>query len=53
MISAITDSSNVAGRRLSTSCNTGGLVVIEVPKSPCSTPDNQIRNCCGMVLSRP
>ncbi len=51
--SAMIDSSSVAGRRPSTRPSTGWRVVIEVPKSPCSTPAPQIRNCCGIDLSSP
>ena len=51
--SASTDSSSVAGSRPSTSPSTGRRSEIEVPKSPCSTPQPQIRNCCGIDLSKP
>jgi hypothetical protein len=53
MTGAITDSSSVAGSRPSTMSRTGCRAVIEVPKSPCSTPAPQIRNCSGIDSSKP
>jgi hypothetical protein len=44
MTSAMIDSSSVAGNRPSTRPSTGWRVVIEVPKSPCTTPLTQMPN---------
>ena len=53
MRSATMDSSSVAGSRLSTSDITSCLSEIEVPKSPDSTPDSQMKYCSMIDLSNP
>ena len=53
MKSATIESSRVAGRRFSTSDSTSCLSEIEVPKSPRSTPDSQMKYCSTSDLSRP
>ena len=50
MKSATIESSSVAGSRLSTSDSTSCLSEIEVPKSPRSTPDSQMKYCSTMRL---
>nr|CAI0334834.1 hypothetical protein SHINE37_120170 [Rhizobiaceae bacterium] len=50
---ATTTISALTRKRDTTSGSTASSLTIDRPKSPCSTLPAQIRNCCGMDLSRP
>ena len=50
---ATTASRSVLTTAFNTSAVTGRLVAIEVPRSPCSARQIQLKNCSGSERSKP